>query len=214
MASPWVSIDATSDRRERARALTAARESVLAGAAAPKGAIRQVISASWGRSKRAGVDADAGLAPVSVDSGEARSRWETHPVAPSIPAARELLRDVGRADHQVLLFCDADGTLLWIDGERRVQGKTRTVAENHLAAHETVDADFGALQVAEHADITTRLLRGFPHQGDAPRVVSNLAMRKIQAYDVDSRTDDIREHFGIVRGRTQRRDDFRASYQR
>src|ERR1700722_13320998 len=119
MASPWVSIDATSDRRERARALAAARELVLAGVAAPKGSIRRVISASWGRSSRAGVDADAGLAPVSVDGAEARSRWETHPVAPSIPAARELLRDVGRADHQVLLFCDADGTLLWIDGERR-----------------------------------------------------------------------------------------------
>jgi hypothetical protein len=127
MANPWVSIDATSDRRERARMLAAARESALAGASVPKGAIRRVISASWRRSSRAGVDAERGLAPVAVDVAEARSRWDQHQVAGSMPAARELLRDVGTADHQVLLFCDADGTLLWIDGERRVVHRARDV---------------------------------------------------------------------------------------
>jgi hypothetical protein len=127
MANPWVSIDATSDRRERAATLAAARESALAGTSPPKGAIRRVISASWRRSSRAGVDAESGLAPVALGAGEAQSRWDQHPVAASMPAGRELLRDVGTADHQVLLFCDADGTLLWIDGERRVVHRARDV---------------------------------------------------------------------------------------
>jgi len=127
MTNAWVSIDAITDRRERATALAAARELALAGLAVPKGTIRRVISASWRRSRRAGVDAEAGLAPVAVDQGEARARWEQHPVAPSIDAARELLRDVGNTDHQVLLFCDADGLLLWIDGARREVKRARDV---------------------------------------------------------------------------------------
>ena len=127
MAKPRVSIDAGSDRRARAVALAAARERVLAGAAAPRGQVRRVISASWRRSSRAGVDAEAGLAPIAADQSETFARWQEHPAAASMDAAREMLREVGRSDHQVLLFCDLDGTLLWIDGERRELRRARDV---------------------------------------------------------------------------------------
>jgi len=127
MASPWVALDSTSDRQERARKLAAARESVLAGAPVPKGVVRRVISASWRRSRNAGVDADAGLAPVAVGVSEARERWESHPLASALPAARDLLLDAGSAAHQALLFCDVDGTLLWIDGERDIVHRARDV---------------------------------------------------------------------------------------
>ena len=127
MANSWVSIDATSDRRARALALAAARESVLSGAEVPRNQIRSVITASWRRSSRAGVDADAGLAPIAADRSEANARWQQHRVASSMEAARELLRDVGRTDHQALLFCDVDGMLLWIDGDRRVVQRARDV---------------------------------------------------------------------------------------
>jgi hypothetical protein len=127
MASPWVALDSTSDRQERARKLTAARESALAGVPVPKGVVRRVISASWRRSRNAGVDADAGLAPVAVGAAEARERWESHPLASALPAARGLLMDAGSAAHQALLFCDVDGTLLWIDGEREIVHHARDV---------------------------------------------------------------------------------------
>jgi len=127
MTNSRVSTNAGSDRRARTVALAAARERVLSGAAAPRGQIRGVISASWRRSSRAGVDAEAGLAPIATDQSEAHARWQEHPAAASMGAARELLRDVGRSDHQVLLFCDSDGTLLWIDGERRELRRARDV---------------------------------------------------------------------------------------
>jgi hypothetical protein len=127
MANSWISIDAVSDRRQRALALAAARESALSGESLARGQVRGVISASWRRSSRAGVDADGGLAPIAADQSEARERWQEHPVAASLGAARELLRDVGRSDHQALLFCDAAGMLLWIDGDRRVVQRARSV---------------------------------------------------------------------------------------
>lgn len=148
MANSWVSIDATSDRRARAVALAAARESVLSGAAVPRGQVRGVISASWRRSTRAGVDADAGLAPIAADRSEARARWQEHPVAAAMTAARELLSDVGRTDHQALLFCDAEGMLLWIDGERRVVQRARDVRLEPGAVWSEVAAGTNAMGTA------------------------------------------------------------------
>ncbi len=97
---------------------------MLAGGAAPAGVIRSVISDSWRRSRTAGVDADGGLAPV-LDHGDARARWREHPVSNAVTAAKALLSDVGSSDHQMLLFCDADGTLLWSDGDAEVVRRAR-----------------------------------------------------------------------------------------
>jgi hypothetical protein len=62
-----------------------------------------------------------------VGACEARERWENHPLADALPAARDLLMDAGSAADQALLFCDVDGTLLWIDGERDIVHRAREV---------------------------------------------------------------------------------------
>jgi hypothetical protein len=117
----WAAIYATADRRTRAREIAEARDRVLRAVPEPGGAppsdpgLRPVIVRSWQRSAAAGVDPDRGLAPVPMAADEVDRRWSDHPLAIAVPILRGLLDDVGDAEH-VALICDADGSLLWIDG--------------------------------------------------------------------------------------------------
>jgi len=116
LASQWVAIDSSTDRREWARKLARAHERGLAGATAQP-EVREVIDQSWRRSARARVDPIGGIAPLVMSGDEAAERWDESPLRVAEPILRELLADVGTAGQQVVLVCDADGTMLWIDGE-------------------------------------------------------------------------------------------------
>jgi hypothetical protein len=117
LASPqWVAIDSSTDRREWALKLARAHERGLAGARAQP-EVREVIDQSWRRSARARVDPIGGIAPLVMSGDEAAARWESSPLRVAEPILRELLADVGTAGQQVVLVCDAEGTMLWIDGE-------------------------------------------------------------------------------------------------
>lgn len=117
MAAPqWVAIDSSTDRREWARKLARAHERGLAGARAQP-EVREVIDQSWRRSARARVDPIGGIAPLVMSEEEATARWEDSPLRVAEAMLRELLADVGAAGQQVALVCDAEGTMLWIDGE-------------------------------------------------------------------------------------------------
>jgi hypothetical protein len=120
LASPqWVAIDSSTDRRQWARKLARAHERGLAGATAQP-EVREVIDQSWRRSARARVDPIAGVAPLVMSGDEAAARWDSSPLRVAEPILRELLADVGTAGQQVVLVCDAEGTMLWIDGEEGV----------------------------------------------------------------------------------------------
>lgn len=129
MASPqWVAIDSSTDRREWALKLARAHERGLAGATAQP-EVREVIDQSWRRSARARVDPMSGIAPLVMSEDEAAARWEDSPLRIAEPILRELLADVGTAGQQVVLMCDAEGTMLWIDGE---PGVLEQATEIHL----------------------------------------------------------------------------------
>ncbi|MBS1678067.1 MAG: GAF domain-containing protein [Actinobacteria bacterium] len=115
-SSQWVAINSSTDRREWARKLARAHERGLAGATAQP-EVREVIDQSWQRSARARVDPIGGIAPLVMSEDEAAARWEDSPLRVAEPILRELLADVGTAGQQVVLVCDAEGTMLWIDGE-------------------------------------------------------------------------------------------------
>lgn len=126
----WVAIDATEDRRRRALDLARAHDRWIAGEAARRRstdvAIREVIQRSWQRSSDAGLDPGEGLAPVQLGEEEVEARWANHPLAIATPILRGLLDDVGDADH-VALICDADGSLLWLDGRPHLVERAREV---------------------------------------------------------------------------------------
>ncbi|HET6449459.1 MAG TPA: GAF domain-containing protein [Conexibacter sp.] len=120
----WVAVGSSTDPRERARTLARARESMLAGGAASPAVVRDVIAASWRRCRRAGVDAERG---VAADAGgdDAAARWDTHPLAQAGPTIRELLGVMSGAADEVVVFADADGTLLRSEGDERTLARAR-----------------------------------------------------------------------------------------
>jgi hypothetical protein len=115
-ARQWVAIDSSTDRRNWALTLARAHERGLEGAAAgPE--VREVIDESWRRCARSEVDPLNGLAPLAITAAEAERRWDASPLRVAEPLLRDLLADVAGAGQQVVLVCDADGTMLWIDGD-------------------------------------------------------------------------------------------------
>jgi hypothetical protein len=125
-APRWVAIDSSTDRREWAATLSRAHERGLAGATAQP-EVREVIDQSWRRSARAHVDPIGGIAPLVMSGDEAAARWDDSPLRLAEPILRELLADVGTAGQQVVLVCDADGTMLWIDGEQSVLDQATSI---------------------------------------------------------------------------------------
>ena len=119
LMNSWVAIPSTGDRRGRALRLARAHDAVLSGAPPPP-ELRGVIADSWRRCTAAGFDAQRGLAPIALAGDEASERWARSPLAAAEGVLRELLDDVRAEGEQVLLVCDADGTLLWIDGDERM----------------------------------------------------------------------------------------------
>jgi hypothetical protein len=115
----WVAIPSTGDRRRRALRLARVHDAVLAGAPPPP-ELRGVIVDSWRRCAAAGVDPERGLAPLALAGDEAADRWARSPLAAAEDVLRGLFDDVRSEGEQVLLVCDAEGTLLWIDGDERM----------------------------------------------------------------------------------------------
>ncbi len=115
----WVAVDASTDLENRALELSRIRELVAAGAEPPAG-VRDPVRRSWQRCASAGFDLLHGAAPVLRSAEEAAARWQEHPLSIAEPLLHELLADVRSDDDQVVLACDADGSLLWIDGEPAV----------------------------------------------------------------------------------------------
>lgn len=117
--SGWVAIDASTDPRAWARTLARARSKVIEGLPKPE-VVRDAIASSWSRSADAGVDPEGAGPRLGISIEEAAERWRQHPLSIAEPILSDLLRDVHSDDDQVVLICDADGTLLWIDGEPAV----------------------------------------------------------------------------------------------
>lgn len=112
----WAALEATTDRRAHARNLARAHDRMVAGKpGAPDPLVRPVIGRSWARSAAAGVSPERIPAPRIAEAGEVERRWLEHPLSAAVPVIGDLLGDVGDEEH-VATVCDADGTLLWVNG--------------------------------------------------------------------------------------------------
>jgi len=143
----WVAIDASTDPRRLARTLAQAHSDVLAGGAGGA-VVRDAISSSWDRSADAGVDPEGAGPPQAISTEEASERWRNHPLSPAEPILRELLADVRSDDDQVVLVCDADGRLLWIDGEPAIIDAAQEVNLQPGAAWDEASAGTNAMGTA------------------------------------------------------------------
>ncbi|SFW64025.1 GAF domain-containing protein [Amycolatopsis australiensis] len=104
------------DPESYARLLQRVREAVLAGVPGPRPP-RSVVSASWDRSLAARVDPDEGEAPFVYDADMLAALREAHPLAPVLPILRQMLVSIADDAEHVMIVTDADGLILWREGE-------------------------------------------------------------------------------------------------
>ena len=82
--SPWLAIDAVTDRPAYARSLRRVHDAFHSGHEVA-GHVRAVVDQSWARSGEAGIDPCEGLAPLVMDEDAIADRWEHHPLYAVLP---------------------------------------------------------------------------------------------------------------------------------
>jgi GAF domain len=85
------------------------------------------VAESWRRSLARGVDPDRGGAQSSSAAGAVERIREAHPLAPALPVIRRLLVDDAVDSGVVVAVTGADGTLLWVEGDRKSCRKAETM---------------------------------------------------------------------------------------
>lgn len=122
----------------------------------PDHGLRRVVSDSWRRSARAGVDPDAAGAPVEMSAGTVAAYRQEHPLAAVMPIIRELLVRDAVDNAFVVAVTDADGRLMWVEGDPLVRERGEDV---HLVAGASWHED-----VAGTNAVGTALVLGHPVQ--------------------------------------------------
>ncbi|MER7499679.1 GAF domain-containing protein [Nonomuraea pusilla] len=100
--------------------LAEVRHAVLSGDSAPA-APRPVVSDSWLRCRRAGLDPDRQQSLSPVDPKTVVELREAHPLAQVLPLLRSTLLCVAAESLHVMVVTDAEGRVLWMDGQRDVR---------------------------------------------------------------------------------------------
>ncbi|MFF4804366.1 transcriptional regulator [Streptomyces sp. NPDC001351] len=142
-----------------APALRAAHERFVTAPQAPPG-VRGLVADSWRRCAATDVRADGGRLPsLRTTSEELAAYRRTHPLAGVLPLFRELLGTGAADDGHLFAVGDADGTLLWVEGDRATVGRAEAMhfAEGALwsEAQAGTNAPGTALELARPVQIVT-----------------------------------------------------------
>lgn len=124
MANPPMNVAhlAAVDAARAARMLSEVRDAALSGQRA-RMAPRPVIEQSWGRMLRGGVDPDHDFRSGLLAPEEVRRRREESPLRHVLPVLREGLLSVADIAHHIMVVADADGRVLWREGNSPVLRK-------------------------------------------------------------------------------------------
>jgi hypothetical protein len=88
--------------------------------------VRPIVAESWRRCLISGVDPERPSPPVDFTGGELVAYREGHPLAGVMPVIRRLLVEDAADASLLVAVTDAQGRLLWVEGEHRL----RSQAEN------------------------------------------------------------------------------------
>ena len=80
-------------------------------------ALRPVVSESWRRSVRSGVDPEHTLAQLRLDEARLAKARAMHPLAVAMPVIRRLLVEDAAEAGLLVAVSDAAGQLLWVEGD-------------------------------------------------------------------------------------------------
>ncbi|MEU8713239.1 GAF domain-containing protein [Streptomyces sp. NPDC048663] len=115
LTDQWVALEPGTDPAERVRVLRRAYETFATAGTVPR-PVRSVVAESWRRSARAGVGPE-GAARVELTDGDLGAYRAEHPLARVMPLVRELMGTFAADGEHLLAVCDADGRLLWVEGD-------------------------------------------------------------------------------------------------
>jgi hypothetical protein len=125
LSNPWVAWPAqVDDVADLARRTAAAHDRFVEGAG-DAGGVRPLVLESWRRSLLSGVDPERNLPPIDLTDDELEAYRDAHPLARLMPLVRRLLVDDAAEAGLVVAVTDAEGRLLWVEGE----GGLRSQAE-------------------------------------------------------------------------------------
>src|SRR5258705_6082705 len=119
-SNPWLAVDATTSPVTRARELRRIWDDFLENGRLE--AVRPPIAESWQRSRVAGIDPSHSRAPTTLaDRDDVANQWEAHPLEAAAPLIRASLGAVADETEHLIVVSDADGLLLWIEGNARLR---------------------------------------------------------------------------------------------
>ncbi|WUV84920.1 GAF domain-containing protein [Streptomyces sp. NBC_01476] len=106
--------------RTSAHLLAAVREATLSGEVPPRPP-RTVIGESWARMLAAGLDPDTGRHSGLLSTDEIEQRRQDTPLGEILPVLRDGLVTVADAAWHIMVVTDAEGRVLWRDGNLAVR---------------------------------------------------------------------------------------------
>ncbi|HEY9409837.1 MAG TPA: GAF domain-containing protein [Jiangellaceae bacterium] len=89
--------------------------------------VRQPIRASWQRARREGLRADSYLPPIALAGADVDEARRRHPLGGVWPLLRRSLRWATVDPGALVFLSDADGHLLWVEGERATMHRAENV---------------------------------------------------------------------------------------
>lgn len=150
MPNIWVAVDAGTDPLPWARLLRRAYDSAATGAE-PASILRPMIVASWERCRASAVDPTT-PAPLVMDAGDARARFEAHPLRRLLCHVEQPLMSVARYAGQIVAVADADGLVLWTGGDAGKSCAAKRVGLVPGASWSIADAGTNAIGMALEQD--------------------------------------------------------------
>lgn len=96
---------------------------------APEGldSVRGIVLESWQRSRERAVDPDSGTNATALGEDELRELRRIHPLASALPVLERLLFDEGADSGFIVAVGDAQGRLLWVDGDRGLRRRAEDI---------------------------------------------------------------------------------------
>ncbi|QBS44430.1 helix-turn-helix domain-containing protein [Nocardia sp. CS682] len=114
--NPWVALRPDEDAEQVSTDVSAAHESFVERGETP-GSVRQVVEASWVRSRGNGIDPDRQIGRTSLAGIELERYRRTHPMSSVRPVVQTLLVEDARDTGLLIALSDAHGRLLWVEGD-------------------------------------------------------------------------------------------------
>jgi hypothetical protein len=119
--------------------------------------VRSVVAESWIRSAAAGVDPDANMAPVLLDSADLVEYRESHPLSSVFPLLYDVLGRAAEDCDCVMAVGDAAGKLLWVCGPPGVLRLAESINFVEGAAWDEHNAGTNAPGIALHLDTAVQI---------------------------------------------------------